>query len=485
MMESQNDNECKHYAGSFLVNKLQRSLGPAGGQEHQGASDIPLLGTFVGEGAFGQVFVNDEDCLAYKISKSSSDIDKQRFEKEVERLKTIGQWHDIPDVDKQRLEKEVERLKSIGQRRDIPKVKLPDESMPQGINIIAMKTLPVLGVRCDLQQYLQFYKNNKQYKNSQIFRVLILMFMSHMSDLISQVADAMQFAHDRSIFHGDLKSENILLSISHEGGLQAMVCDWGSGNDKTAGYFFESSVTCDDILKAQDVYAFIRTLKVDCFIQIYKLLKDSIRKALPSSFLLKNLLEIDDVEKMVELAFHNGIPSKLGTFNDLIQLISTLNSINSKEISPTLGRIEELLTTQLQMLDSKVVRKEWLSLAEYYWRIKVDLDPKYFDSAVSDLNEWLVKSNKNDYVNGINNSITVYKDQFNYSHFCCFRGRVGRERADQLQQDIADLKTVPGVKQAVEQTCRSYKGLWPGSLKHMLTKSERTIESAVSATPAP
>ncbi len=466
-MESQNDNECKHYAGSFLVNQLQISLGPAGGQNHKDAND-PVWGKFIGEGAFGQVFVNDNDRLAYKISISSSDIDKQRFEKEVERLKAIDQW------------------------RDIPEEKLSDESIPQGINIIAMKTLPVLGVRCDLQQYLHCLKINKQYKNSQIFRVLILMFMSHMSNLITQVASAMKFAHDKSIFHGDLKSENILLSISHGGGLQAMVCDWGSGNEKTGGYYFDydpkfdvkSNVTCDDILKAQDVYAFIRTLKVDCFIQIYKLLKESIRNALPSSFLLKNLLEIDDVEKMVELAIHNGIPRKLGTFNDLIQLINTLNSINRKKMSSTLGRIEELLTTQLQMLDSKAVRKEWLTLAEYYWRIKVDLDPKYFDNAGGDLNEWLVKSNENTYVDDINNSITVYKAQFNSSYFSCFRGKIGRQRADQLQQDIANLKTVLGVKQAVEQTCRSYKGLWPGSLKRMLTKPEIYTESAVSAHPS-
>ena len=320
----------------------------------------------------------------------------------------------------------------------------------------------------------------------------MLMFMSHMSDLITQIASAMKFAHDKTVIHGDLKSENILLSISHEGGLQAMVCDWGSGDEKTKGYYFdygpecdlESNVTCDDILKAQDVYAFIRTLKVDCFIQIYKLLKESIRKAVPSSFLLKNLLEIDDVEKMVELAFHNEIPRKLGTFNDLIQLINTLNSINRKKMSSTLGRIEELLTTQLQMLDSKVVRKEWLTLAEYYWRIKVDLDSKYFDNACGDLNEWLVKSNENTYVDDINNSITVYKAQFNSSYFSCFRGKSGRQRADQLQQDIANLKTVPGVKQAVEQTCRSYKGFWPGSLKRMLTKPETYTESAVSAHPS-
>ena len=188
-------------------------MSPAGGQEHQGASDIPLLGTFVGEGGFGQVFVNDNDCLAYKISISSSVIDKQRFEKEVERLKTIGQWRDISDVDKQRLKKEVERLKSIGQRRDIPKVKLPDEPMPQGINIIVMKTLPLLSVRCDLQQYLHVLSINKQYQNRQTFRISMLMFMSNMSDLITQIASAMKFAHDKTVIHGDLKSENILLSI--------------------------------------------------------------------------------------------------------------------------------------------------------------------------------------------------------------------------------------------------------------------------------
>ena len=464
MMKSQNDNECKHYAGSFLVHQLQIWLGPAGGQEHQGASDIPLLGTFVGEGAFGQVFVNRNDRLAYKISKGSPD-DDERFKKEVARLKAIDQWHDIP------------------------KERLPELSKFEGRSIIAMKTLPVLGVRCDLKQYLDFLIINKQYKNSQIFRVLILIFMSHMSDLINQITSAMKFAHDKSIIHGDLKSENILLSISHEGGLQAMVCDWGSGDEKTEEYYFyydpkshlESNVTCNDIKKAQDVYAFIRTLKVDCFINIYELLKGSIRKVLPSSFLLKNLLEIDDVKKMVELAFHNGIPRKLGTFNDLIQSINKLNSIDKENMSSTLGRIEELLTTQLQMLGSKVVRKEWLTLAEYYWRIKVDLDPESVNNTVQGVDEWLVKSNENDYVDGVKNSITLYKNQFNSSYFCCFRRRVGRERADRLQQDIANLKTVRGVKKAVENTCESYRGFLPGSLKSFLTNHQSSSQSAVSS----
>ena len=122
------------FHGDFLVNQLQKSLGPAGGQNHKDAND-PVWGKFIGEGAFGQVFVNDNDRLAYKISISSSDIDKQRFEKEVERLKAIDQWHDIP------------------------KEKLPELSKFEGRSIIAMKTLPVLGVRCYLQQYLDFSIN--------------------------------------------------------------------------------------------------------------------------------------------------------------------------------------------------------------------------------------------------------------------------------------------------------------------------------------
>ena len=346
-----------------------------------------------------------------------------------------------------------------------------------------------MSVRCDLQQYLHVLSINKQYQNRQTFRISMLMFMSNMSDLITQIASAMKFAHDKTVIHGDLKSENILLSISHEGGLQAMVCDWGSGNEKTGEYYFdydpkshlESNVTCNDIIKAQDVYAFIRTLKVDCFINIYGLLKGSVRKVLPSSFLLKNLLEIDDVKKMVELAFHNGIPRKLGTFNDLIQSIKKLNSIDKENMSSTLGRIEELLTTQLQMLDSEVVRKEWLTLAEYYWRIKADLDPESLNHAVQGVSEWLVESDKNAYVVGVKQSIEEYQSNLTFSFFSCFRGKIGRERADRLQQVIANLKTVPGVQKSVENTYKSYRGFLPGSLKSFLTNHQSSSQSAVSS----
>lgn len=460
-MTPQKDYNTDHFAGWLLITNLELFLAVDNLENTGDSLQDTILGKLVAAGYYGRVYVDDQNSRAYKIVQCSSDGDQERIDKEVGQLKALGQLRDIP----------IEKQAYV--------------STLQGESVFAMQTLSALNaVRSDLFEYLQFYKTIRHYKNSPELRIILLMFISHMSDLITQVVSAMQFAHGKSIFHGDLKPENILLSISYDGRLQAMVCDWGGGDDKTTGYFFcrtkldhKDDVTDKAVSKAQDVYGFIRTLKVDCFVEIYQCLKKSIREALPLSFLLKKLLECNAVKQMGELGFHTGYPHILGTFDDLMQSINELNRVDRENMSSTLNSIKKLLSTKLHSSHSKAVQLEWLTLAEYYWRIKADLDPAYLTNALNGISEWCVESNRDASIQDIKVSIRAYQDQSNSAWSCCFRGKIGRERAEKLQQDIDNLKTASGVHEAVKRTCESYTGFWSGSLKSYLETKVVPVEA--------
>ena len=158
------------------------------------SADLTAPRKYIGHGAFGSVYVDEERGVAYKeIRRAQSG--KDSYHAEINRLRLLGL--------------------------------LVSDSVEEGKDSysIPMMTLTGYGaIRCDLYEYIYEVINcptNEDLRKK--------MLRQHINQLIPQWVDVMKYAHNRNIHHGDIKPENILVLFEPSGDIQTMICDWGDG----------------------------------------------------------------------------------------------------------------------------------------------------------------------------------------------------------------------------------------------------------------
>ena len=389
----------------------------------------------VGQGGFGKVYVNEKKKIAYKVINhkfDGTDKYKKKYQIEYDRL---------------------EQLQLLASDTVCPKSYSPFT--------IAMKTLTELGaIRCDLFQYFFYVNSESSLKHS-----LQLMSQLHVSRLIPHWVEAMKFAHDKGIYHGDIKEENILILLKSSGDIQTMICDWGDGTQFTEGYCFWAPTTDlppqfkDTISKAQDVFAFFTML-----LKNWNRLDDSSR--LYEGCIWSSFIENDAIKAMGKIVPPRCYPLQFGCFK---QVSDTLNKILScqsldSNIEKSRDTLLESLETRLKNLsalsDTNEIIKHRSSILAYYWYLRCAQKNTILFNSIEKITDYLNKENKQFETKKqrINTAIENYctKRQSNNT-FSFFRGDKGMHRVDKLKAAVDSSKNLFEANDAVREAQASYR----------------------------
>ncbi len=389
----------------------------------------------VGEGGFGKVYVNENKKIAYKV---------------------INHKFDGRDKYQKKYQIEYDRLKEL-------QLLASDTVCPKsyGPYTIAMKTLTEFGaIRCDLFQYFFYVNSESSLKHSRQ-----LMAQLHVSQLIPDWIEAMEYAHNKGIHHGDIKEENILILLKSSGDIETLICDWGDGIQFTEGYRFWAPTTGlppqmkETISKAQDVFAFYTMLlknwrRLDNYSHLNK-------ACLWSSF-----IENDAIKAIGKINLARGRPSQFGCFkqvSDILKKILSCQSLNL-DIENSRDEMLDLLVSRFTYLsnlfNTNAVVEHRSSTLTYYWYLRCVQKNDLLKRSIDNINKYLNEENKQFEAKKqqIYTAIGNYQTKRqSFDAFSLFRGDKGMLRAKQLKAAVDISKDLFEVNDAVRKAQASYR----------------------------
>ena len=389
----------------------------------------------VGEGGFGKVYVNENKKIAYKV---------------------INHKFDGTDKYQKKYQIEYDRLKEL-------QLLASDTVCPKsyGPYTIAMKTLTEFGaIRCDLFQYFFYVNSESSLKHSRQ-----LMAQLHVSQLIPDWIEAMEYAHNKGIHHGDIKEENILILLKSSGDIETLICDWGDGIQFTEGYRFWAPTTelspqlKEIISKAQDVFAFYTMLlknwrRLDNYSHLNK-------ACLWSSF-----IENDAIKAIGKINLARVRPSQFGCFkqvSDVLKKILSCQSLNL-DIEKSRDKMLDLLVSRFTYLstlsNTNAVVEHRSSTLTYYWYLRCVQKNDLLKRSIDNINKYLNEENKQfeakkqQIYTAIDNYLAKRQSK---NVFTLFRGDKGMLRAKQLKAAVDISKDLFEVNDAVRKAQASYR----------------------------